>query len=268
MRIAAVLVTCALLGAARAQASERSESQVKAAKGPVQITLRLQKTKVKVERSLWYKLELKNIGKKKIQIYDRIFKDPNAMHANSKTRYGIYIEILDSRGKPLNVRPGNYQERFDWEGPEGQDYLYTAEEKKELRALQDEWKKRGMTEQQQSLAVSDWNRELIEKKNNAEMADPAKKLWLAPGASTATFAWSDRGPGEYEGRSDDDESLRQGYTELWSYWLLMPGKYRVRAVFNHAQSKTAKKILKKHGDAPNPSRIEFKTPFISFEVIP
>lgn len=268
MRIVAVIVAIALLGAARAQASAKAEAKVKAAKGPVQITLQVQNTSVKVEKSLWYKLELKNVGKKRFPINDRIFTDPNAIHLNSKHHSGIYLEILDSKGKPLDVRPGNYQERFDWEGPEGQDYLYTPEEKKELWALQDEWKKRGMTEQQQSLAVSDWNRDLIKKKNYAEMADPAKKHWLAPGSSTATFAWSDRGPGEYDGRSDDDESLRQGYTELWSYWLLTPGKYRLRAVYKHSLTSSTKALFKKHGHGIDPSWIDFKTPFVDFEVLP
>lgn len=241
---------------------------MKAEKGPVQITLRLQKKRIKVEKSLWYKLELKNVGKTRIQIYDRIFKDPIAIHVNSKHRTGIYLEILDSNGNPLNVRPGNYQVRYDWEGPEGRDYHYSPKEKAEIIALESDWKKRGLSEQQRNLALNAWNNELVKKKNHAELSDPVNRKWLAPGASTGTFAWSDRGPGEYDGRSEDDESLRQGYAELWSYWLLKPGKYRLRAVYDYAQSNSTKALFKQHGKSQDPSWVEFNTPFIDFEVVP
>lgn len=267
-RTAAFLVTLALCCATPGMASTKAAAEVKAAKGPVQITLRLQKTTVNVEKSLWYKLELKNIGKKKLRVDDRIFKDPHAMHVNSRLHNGIYIEIIGPDGKPLSVRPGSYQVRYDWKGPRGQDYLYSPEEKKEIKALLAEWEKRGMTAQQQSIARSEWSSALYAKKNMAEDRDPSKQLWLKPGASTATFAWSDRGPGEYDGRSDDDESLRQGYTELWVYWLLSPGKYHIRAVYDHAYSESTKKSFKKHGVALNPGAIELKTPFIDFEVRP
>ena len=251
-----------------AGASTKPEAQVKGAKGPVQITLRLQKTAVKVERSLWYKIELKNIGKKKLRIDDAIFKDPYAMHVNSKSRFGIYLEIVDSNGNPLQVVPGNYRVKYDWEPPAEVDYLYTAEEKKELWALVDEWKKSGMTAQQQSISTSEWDSKLREKKNTAELTDPANKHWLAPGASTSTFAWSDRGPGDYPGRSQDDESLRQGYTELWIYRVLDPGKYRIRAVYDHVHPGSKKELTKEYGYAPEPWWIKVKTPFIDFEVLP
>lgn len=263
----ALIAALSLSFAMTVSASAKAAAEVKAAKGPVQITLRLQKTTVKVEKSLWYKLELKNIGKKKLRVDDWIFKDPHAMHVNSRLNRGLYLEVIGPKGKPLPVRPGTYQVTYDWEGP-GQDYFYSPQEKKEIRDLIDGWGKSGMTAQQQSIATSKWTSELIDKKNRAEDSDPAKQFWLKPGASTTTFAWSDRGPGEYEGRADDDESLRQGYTELWVYWLLSPGKYRIRAVYDHAQSEQTKRLFKKHGQAPDPLWIEFKTPFIEFEVRP
>ncbi|MEK7692235.1 MAG: hypothetical protein AAB425_14560 [Bdellovibrionota bacterium] len=268
MRTAAVIATITLLGAARVQASMRPEAQVKAAKGPVQITLSLQKTTVKVEKSLWYKIELKNIGKKKLRVDDWIFKDPYAMHVNSRLHNGIYLEIIKPDGKPLVVRPGNYSVSFDWE-PKGDEILpYTPEERKEIADLRADWNKRGLTAQQQSLALNDWSNNNNDKKNQAELSDPAKQLWLKPGASTTTFAWSDRGPGEHDGRSDDDKSLRGGYTELWVYWLLSPGKYRIRAVYDREYSQSTKKSFKKHGIAPDPGAIAFKTAFLDFVVLP
>lgn len=267
-RFNALLATLALCCPMSGMASSKAAAEVKAAKGPIQITLRLQNTTVKVKKSLWYKLELKNIGKTKLPVDDRIFKDPYAMHVNSRLRTGIYLEVIGPNGKPRDVRPGHYEKRYDWRGPRGEDYIYSPTEKKEINDLAAEWKKSGMTEQQQSIAASEWNSRLIEKKNRAEESDPTKQLWLKPGASTTTFAWSDRGPGDYEGRSDDDESLLGGYTELWVYRLLSPGKYRVRAVYDYAQPESTKRLFKKHGQAPDPLWFEFKTPFIEIQVVP
>lgn len=250
-----------------AEASREATAEAKASKGPVQLKLRLQKTKIKADTSLWYKLELKNISKNRIQLYDRVFRDPYAIHVNSKLRHGIYLEVLDANGKPLPVRTGNYHVRYDWEGPEGTDYMYTEREKKELSALQEEWKKRGMSAQQQSLAESEWLNNLIEKKNTAELTNPANKHWIRPGVSTMTFAWADRGPDDYPGRLEDDKSLREGYTELWSYRFLRPGKYRIRAVYDHLQAESNAEHIRKYGTKLDSGWIRFKTPFIDFEVV-
>jgi hypothetical protein len=273
MRIAVVIATITLLGAARVQASMKPEAQVTAVKGPVQITLRLQKTTVKkstpkTPRSLWYTIELKNIGKKKLRVDDLIFKDPWAIYENCNLRHGIYLEIIDPKGEPLLLRTGGERVSHDWE-PKGDETLpFTPEEQKEIDALQADVKKRGLSAQQQSLAVSAWVNELSAKKNMAESINPAKQLWLRPGASTTTFAWANRGPDEYPGRAEDDEALRGGYTELWSYYFYHPGKYRVRAVYNHAHPGSKKELTKEYGYAPESWWVEFKTPFIEFQVLP
>lgn len=258
----------AILGVTPIQASTKAAAPVTASKGPVQITVHLYKTTVKTGKSLWYKLELKNIGKKKLHVQDRVFNDPWAMLENCRLRHGLHLEIIDPQGKPLTVRPGGDTVHFDWE-PKGDEVLpYSPEEKNEIAALRADWKKRGLTARQQTLALNDWNNKNNEKKNMAELNDPAKQLWLGPGASTATFAWMDRGPDEYAGRSEDDKALLGGYTQLWSYGLFYPGKYRIRAVYDHAQSKRIKALFKKHGRAVDPGWVEFKTPWIDFEVLP
>lgn len=268
MRIAVVIVVFALLGAARVHASAEAPAQVKASKGPVEISLRLEKTKVKSKRYLWYKLELKNIGKKKLRVDDWVFRDPWGMYENCDTRYGIYLEVIDPEGNPMTVRAGGDRVHYNWE-PKGDETLpYSPEERAEIAALRAEWRKRGLTERQQTLALNDWNNKKNAEKNRAEDSDPARQLWLEPGASTATVAWVDRGPGAYAGRSEDDESLRKGYTELWSYKFLDAGKYRIRAVYDHSQSESTKALFEKHEQASGDSWVKFKTPFIEFQVVP
>lgn len=248
-------------------ASAKAAAEVKASKGPVQITLSFDKTKVKTRKSLWYKLGLKNIGKKKIRIDDSIFKDPWAMNKNSTLKRGIYLEVVDAKGKPLTVRPGGDEPHYDWEPKRNELLPYTKEEQKEIATLRADWGKRGLTPRQQSLALNDWNNRNNTRKNMAELADPAKQYWLEPGTSTSTFAWMDRGPGDYAGRDQDDEALRRGYTQLWSYRFLNAGKYRVRAVYNLAQKESNEDFIKRYGVALDPWWVEFKTPFIEFEVV-
>jgi len=262
-RLFILFATISLFGTTTARAATAAEA--KASKGPVQITLRLCKTKVKAEKSLWYKLELKNVGKKNLRVDDWIFKDPWAMYANSKSHFGIYLEIIGPDGKAQTVRSGGGRITYAWEPKPGELLHYTPEEKKEIAALESDWKRRGLTEQQQHIALSAWNGELNDKKNRAELADPTKQLWLTPGASTSTFAWMDRGPDEYAGRSEDDAYLRLGYTQLWSFTFYDPGTYRIRAVYDYSPSE---RYLKTHKLSPDDERIKFKTPFIEFLVAP
>lgn len=269
MRIAALIATVTFLGVTPVQASMKAAAKVTAAKGPVQITLRLHKTKVKVKKSLWYKLELKNIGKKKILVHDRFYKDPWALHENCRSGVGLYLEILDPSGKPLSVQRGGGQEKYDWEPEPGGTLHLTEEESKEFHSLEAKWKQRGLTAQQRSIATSRWSSELADRKTMAERSDPAKQFWLKPGASTATFAWAYRETvqDEYTDHSGEEPQIGD-YTQLWSYEFFHPGKYRIRAVFNQEQSESTRRLFKKHGHTPEPTWIEFKTPFIEFQVLP
>jgi hypothetical protein len=266
--ITAVVTTITLLGAMTARASAGAEAQVKGAKGPVQITLKLHKTTVKVGKSLWYKLELKNIGKEKILVHDRLYKDPWVIHENCRSRRGIYIEILKPNGKPLKVRWGGGSEQYDWAPKPGGTLHLTVEESKELDDLQSQWKQSGMTAQEQSIATSRWGAALVNKKNMAEDGDDTKKLWLKPGASTATFAWANRDP-DLDANYGEEAQVGD-YTQLWSYRFRVPGKYRIRAVYDHVFSESYKKELlgKKIKVDSAEWWVKATTPFVEFEVLP
>lgn len=238
-----------------------------AKKGPVQVTLRLHKSKVKLGRSLWYRLELKNVGKKALRVEDRVFLDPWAIYKNSRIKSGLYLEVLDPDGEPLTVRAGGDRQRYDWQPPAGEDYSFTPAERAEIVSLKEKWKREGKSLQEIAIAEGSWLDSLVDKKNLAERIDPRKQLWLAPGRSTATVAWSDRGPGQYVGREDDDVALAAGYTQLWTYALLSPGKYRVRAVYDHAQPESAAEFRKKYGFSLDPAWVKFQTSYLEFEVL-
>lgn len=267
-RITAFIATFILLFPHLGRASTKAQAKVTGSKGPVQITLQLHKTTVKVGKSLWYKLELKNIGKKKILVHDRFYKDPWVLHENCRSKRGVYLEILKPNGKPLRVRWGGGSEQYDWAPKPGGTLHMTVEESKELDDLQSQWKLSGMTAQEQSIATSRWGAALIDKKNMAEDGDDTKKLWLKPGASTTTFAWANRDP-DLDAHVGEEAQI-EDYTQLWSYRFRVPGKYRIRAVYDHVYSKTYSKELEEYRVKVKPAAwwVKATTPFVEFEVLP
>ena len=267
IRIVGLAVLSATLCLAPIWAAEKPQATVKAAKGPVQITLKLHSTKVKVGKSLWYKLSLKNIGKKKIRVEDWIFKDPWAMHENCAGRKGTYLEVIGPDGKPLTVTWGGGRIIYEYEPKPGTEQPLDPKEEDELNALQVKWKKSGMTEQQQHIALSQWNSQQNFRKESAERSDPARQFWLRPGASTTTFTWAYRETDEYSGHSREQPQV-EDYTQLFSYEFYEPGNYRIRAVYRQGISKAYEEELKrKHKFYPE-WMVDTKTSFIEVEVLP
>lgn len=144
----------------------------------------------------------------------------------------------------------------------------TAEESKELADLQSQWKQSGMTAQELSIATGRWGAALIHKKNRDEDGDLAKQLWLNPGASTSTFAWANRNP-DLDAHAGEEAQI-QDFTQLWSYRFRVPGKYRIRAVYDYTFSKTYSKELEKLRVKAEPAAwwVKASTPFIEIEVLP
>ena len=271
------------------------EATATAKKGPVQLTLRLYRKKVKAKKSLWYQIELKNVGKEKIAVDDRIFLDPWQMHQNCSKQQGIYFEVQAVRfsdgSTPEKNPPKPYDVPFQRQiGAQGVHYDFfsgVAESEgkavnAELKKLEVTWEKDGFSQVQKELARdrfwSDWN----EKKRNTE--DEAKRLWLAPGASTTTIAWAFEGEPETLDKInrlkaagvkgpefeknierfheiDGVENQIGDYTQLWDYEFEKSGKYRIRAIYDRDVGYEAKEL------ARSPWYVRIKTPFIDFEVL-
>lgn len=268
IRTAVLAALISGFGLGPVRAADKPQATVKAAKGPVQITLRLHKTTVKMGKSLWYKLELKNIGKMKMEVTDWVFKDPWAMHENCRIRKGIYLEILGPDGAPMENTWGGGQVKFEHSLDPGQTKPYDKEDQVELAALMAEWKKKGMTDRERAIALADWSSDWSFKKKQAELTDPKKHLWLKPGSSTATFAWAYRDTEEYS--THEREQAQVGdYAQLFSYEFYRPGRHRIRAVYDYSLSRANRKeFTEKYHLKLDNWLVEVKTPFIEIEVLP
>ena len=255
-----------------------------AKKGPIQLTLRLYKTTLKSEKSLWYQIELKNIGKEPIEVEDRIFRDPWVMRYNIRDRVGIYFDVIppagtykghkwptDSGITPLLSRPigGLGIPHWDWHR-EG----YSAADKKELADLEAKWAKDGLSETEKVKAKHRWVEDWTSRKESEERADPAKKRWLAPGASTTTLAWAYRDPdpnpslhSPFQAELRNEEAPVGDYAQLFDLYFRPVGKYRIRAVYDYAFSKESRRKFEKLGIKIAPWEVRIETPDIGFEVV-
>lgn len=253
--------------------------------GPIQITLRLYKTTVERERSLWYQIELKNVGKEKIKVTDKIFRDPWAMHENIFRRAGIYLDVtappgryLDAHwpphkadGKSPQLRRGAGTVRYEYAEKSGVSPADGKAANEKLDRLEAKWKKEGLSETQKTVARHDfwsaWNEELMRKE------DEANVFWLKPGASTTTLAWSYRDLDPYAVHSGKDANVQDeekqigGYAQLWSYLLFYTGKHKIRAVYDYGVGDEERALDKKYGGGASPWRLEVRTPEIEFEVV-
>ncbi len=255
------LLTALLLSARPCFAGSKPAAQVRAAKGPVQLTLSLNKTVIKAGKSVWYKLEMKNIGDRKIRVEGMVFRDPWAMHENCVSKHDIYLQVLNAKGASLVPQRGAGRVRFDYETEDGR---LLPKDQRERDAFEAALEKKGLSEQERHIAMIRWDRDFDDRKQTEELQDPAKQQWLAPGASTTTIAWAYHDPDEYADPADEEAQVGD-YTQLWTYLLLRPGRYRIRAVYDQEKLIAERQ---KPGGPRERWQVKFKTPYIDFEVIP
>ncbi|MFI5345428.1 MAG: hypothetical protein ACHQ51_03535 [Elusimicrobiota bacterium] len=229
----------------------KPDAEVVASSGPVQLTFRLYKTKVRYGESLWYQIELKNIGNSKIQVRDEIFPFPGRMDDKiAFNRTGIYLDLLNSKGKIPMLRPT--PDRLPGDPPNGG--ALTDIQHAQIEA----WQKAGMSYEQIMFKVSD---ELSARPTIEE--PPMPSFWLEPSASTTTTAWARQDPlDKFDGKPRPKPIGR--YSEL-SQFSLPEGRYRIRAIYDKAISN---KLLAKYHLKTNEWSVLVKTPIVEFEVLP
>ena len=238
-----------------------AQAEVKASSGPVELTLRLYKTEIKLGESLWEQIRLRNVGDKELLVSDPVFFDPWQMREGIRSRVGIFIEVLGPDGKLL---PGDPHP--NWPGgdvdvsdkPSGMLEIHGPEE----RAMLDGWKKSGLSLEQINRKLLDFN---LEKARDAQPQRELPKLKLLPGELAETKSWF--AYSEWDQFKKRPKPTPVGdFAELEFYDLDKPGEYKVRAVYDWAPSKW---LMKARGKIPvEPDEVRVRTPWIRVMVLP
>lgn len=226
-----------------ALAASAAPAEVKAGKGPVQLTLRLLNDKVSEGQYPWYKLELKNVGTKPIQVRDEAFLvDAGKIISNSWDRRDIYIDLRTEDGKQVPID----SPALDID-PADIEYCRSG-----FKKVVKGWVDAGMSDEevkeQVRLTKCHW---LFPKPR-------PKFLVLKPGEALVP-------PAHYFSRRPRSSEAPSDYSEFYGF-LLKPGRYKVRAVYDWTflNSPKLQKLEKQKRD----EWLKFQTPFVSLEVLP
>lgn len=240
-----------------AEANVPAEAEVNASSGPIELSLLLYKTKIKLGDTLWEQLRVRNVGKQEILVTDNLFHDPWQLKRNIHAGYGIFIEIVGPDGKRLPVAAhsdsdGGIQNSvsglLETEGPEE-------------AAMLSRWRKQGLTEQQINENLVSFNLEKRAKENAGNVTPVIK---LAPGESVQTHAWFHYGEwARVIGKRPKPRPIGD-FAQLEFFDLEVPGVYKVRAIYNNQVTPDIIRIL---GKLPaQPEDVLARTPWIRVTV--
>lgn len=238
-----------------------AEAEVKASSGPVELSLLLHKSKIRLGDSLWQQLRIRNIGKQEILITDQVFHDPWELDKNIRIRLGIYIEVTGPDGKPL--KPPVRRDGVD-DGIEPMPSGLLEVEGPDEQAMVDGWKKQGLSSLEVSLKLIEYNT----KKERDKHPYPSRPaIRLKPGESAETKSWF------HYSKYDEKIAKRPPprpvgeFAELEFFDLEKPGEYKVRAVYNYGMSELKKKEYRELGWSYD-ERVLIRTPWVQVTVVP
>lgn len=242
-------------GTAQALPDLKPAATAKGSTPPIELILRLYKTKIKADESLWGQIEIKNVGKADITLSDDMFFKPWEIPDQSEHK-PIHVAVFDAAGKPVKPLPGN----FGWHGRRTTRKLAEVdpEEDRRIGIMLDGWKKDGLTKEQVDGKMREYNDRQHRADQDAERS--SRNSQVAPGSALKSRPWAhlDRSPNASEPQTPP---IGQ-FTEL-KYYFEKPGKYTIRAVYDYRMSERLKKLMK-----PGETNILVKTNLISFEVSP
>lgn len=261
------------MSAAKAPAAE---AVAVGAKGPLELTLRVYKTKIKSgKESLWYQVQLRNIGREEIPIFDAPFLTPTSIDIHGSV--GVSLWVTGPDGKFLKPMPNLghgavlVPDSPSWPIQEGdkrdkatqQKIIETMWADRAILRLREEYaqelERKGISPKEIDRKTLKFNEE-HPLSNDNKKPRPSPHIMLQPGASITTKPWTDR----YVA----DPEIQREYSEFGGYWYTKPGKYRIKARFDNRSSDVAEEYDKKHGIPPRKDAVLVETEAIEFEVIP
>ncbi|MBI2361832.1 MAG: hypothetical protein HYV15_00395 [Elusimicrobia bacterium] len=75
------------------------------ASGAMHVTFSVSPTKIRVGEYPWYRIELKNAGKKDLVFSDKLFEDPWQPVIDRRSTLGFVLKVEGPDGKPLFATP-------------------------------------------------------------------------------------------------------------------------------------------------------------------
>lgn len=254
----------------------KAEAEAVAVNGPLELTLRVHKTRIKSwEESLWYQVSLRNLGKEDIAIFDKAFLRPSPVEMHRSA--GISLWVTGPDGKVLKpsprlgdgavLMPGSpswpIQEGDTRDKATQQQLIDTMWSDRATLRLRAEYaqglRAKGVPEKEIDRRTEKFNEEHPLSDDGAKHK-PGPYILLQPGASITNVASARE--------ATSDPALPRGYTEFWGYWYTKPGKYRIKAAFDNRSSSVAAEYDKKHGIPPREDAVFVETKAIEFEVVP
>lgn len=255
-----------------------AEAEAVGVNGPLELTLRIFKTKIKSDKeSLWYQVRLRNIGQEEIRIFDAPFLAPTRIDMHGSV--GVSLQVTGPDGKQIKKRfylggngggvlvPGSPS----WPIQEGDrrdeatktraiDTMWADRAILRERAEYEEALRRGGTSQEEIIRKSLQFDEEHPQSEALQKRRPSPHIALKPGAAVTTIPWTDRHVSDPERQSQFSEFAAYSYTQ--------PGKYRIKATFDARSRGWVVEYDKKHGIPPRIDDVFVETKTIEFEVLP
>lgn len=241
-----------------------AQAEVKSSSGPVELTLRLHKTQLKLGDSLWHQIRVRNVGKEELLVTDQIFHDPWELRHSIPKRgggggWGIYIEVIGPDGQ-LAEAPLSQDDHTD-ESTEISGLL-EVEGPKETAMLEG-WKKQGLSTLKINKKLLAYN---LKKRAEADLRAERPVIKLKPNEAAETKSWFYYSDTERRRKKPVPRPIGD-FQELEFIELRKPGTYKVRAGYNYRISKEDELEYRKMGMSPY-NRVFVLTPWIGATVLP
>lgn len=234
-----------------------AQAEVRASSGPVELTLLLHNTEIKVGDYLWQQIRLRNIGDAPMTVSDQVFHDPWELRKHSDSQYGIYLEALGPDGKPMKIvfdrersatpRDEEVSGLLEVEGPQEQ-------------AMLERWKTQGLSPEEINRNLLDFN---LKKRRGASAKGRWPVVILSPGQSAETksaFFYSLRD--EINGKPTPVPVGEFGQINFFHF--LSSGEYKIRAVYDYQPGDFART----NKLPASPDDVLVRTPWIPIRVLP
>lgn len=248
-------------------------------RGSLELTLKMYKTKVKRGEPIWYQIQIRNVGKEPMSLYDNAFFTGNdaqflaALEKAEQSSRGLKLKARNREGKPVGyyfhpVPIDMCPEDMDDTPFGSRDRIAhaTPEEYAKVDAMIAAWRKQGLSSDQIQLKLNDYSREQAREK---ERKSEPKSVMLGPGQKATTRSWVYK-PACRSWRPNPP-TPPEGFAEFPQDEKnpLSPGEYEFHVVYDQRLSAENRAYFKKkHMRIRDHEDMRLATPLVTVEIQP